>query len=288
VNQRQVINIHSFDVDGKLVSIQLAAHIINEIDISENCADESTAKALLAHIMNWLKKLGLSVEEIFNAWTTVCTDKEACHILIGKQQWEVNPDLVPTSDASYGMKSLFDDVEKGFPWLERVLSIIDKVHSRYTGSPKKKRKLRRTADIFGLVYISLKPTVETRYIKLSVLAGDALLKMFKSLILVLEDDISNTEDAEAKGVLSSLLTMTTIPELLAVLDVLDHAFSFSCSFQSGKFSVFDYLDRRRSFINKIEITCQPSFNVNIKKPGSTAYLSQRLHDNKERIKNKEF
>ena len=74
MNQRQVINIHSFDVDGKLVSIQLAAHIINEIDISENCAEESTAKALLAHIMNWLKKLGLSEEEIFNAWTTVCTD----------------------------------------------------------------------------------------------------------------------------------------------------------------------------------------------------------------------
>ena len=34
VNQRQVINIHFFDVDGKLVCIQLAAHIINEIDIS--------------------------------------------------------------------------------------------------------------------------------------------------------------------------------------------------------------------------------------------------------------
>ena len=67
MNQRQVININSFDVDGKLVSIQLAAHIINEIDISENCAEESTAKALLAHIMDWLKKLGLSEEEIFNA-----------------------------------------------------------------------------------------------------------------------------------------------------------------------------------------------------------------------------
>ena len=207
---------------------------------------------------------------------------------MGKLQREVNSGFVATSDASHGMESLFDDVEKGFPWLERVLSIIDKVHSRYSGSPKKKRKLRRTADIFDLVYISLKRIVETRYIKFSVLAGDTLLKMFKSLILVLEDDISNTEDAEAKGVLSSLLTMTTIPELLAVLDVLDHAVSFSCSSQSGKFSVFDYLDRRRSFINKIEIMCQPSFNVNIKKPGSTAYLSQRLHDNKESIEKKEF
>ena len=288
VNQRQVINIHCFDVDGKLVCIQLAAHIINEIDISDDSAEESTGKALLAHILGWLRKLGLSDQEIQQVWTTVCTDKEACYILMIKLQWEVNPGFVATCDASHGMESLFDDVEKGLPWLERVLSIIDKVHSRYSGSPKKKRKLRRTADIFDLVYISLKRIVETRYIKFSVLAGDALLKMFKSLILVLEDDISNTEDAEAKGVLSSLLTVTTIPELLAVLDVLDHAVSFSCSSQSGKFSVFDYLDRRRSFINKIEIMCQPSFNVNIKKPGSTAYLSQRLHDNKESIEKKEF
>ena len=124
---------------------------------------------------------------------------------MGKLQREVNSGFVATCDASHGMESLFDDVEKGFPWLERVLSIIDKVHSRYSGSPKKKRELRRTADIFDLVYISLKRIVETRYIKFSVLAGDTLLKMFKSLILVLEDDISNTEDAGAKGVLSSLL-----------------------------------------------------------------------------------
>ena len=63
-------------------------------------------------------------------WTSVCTDKEACYILMGKLQREVNPGFVATSDASHGMESLFDDVEKGFPWLERVLSIIDKVHSR--------------------------------------------------------------------------------------------------------------------------------------------------------------
>ena len=146
-------------------------------------------------------------------------------------------------------------MEKGFPWLERVLSFMDKVHSRYSGTPKKEQKLRRTADIFDLVYISLKRIVETRYIKFPVHAGDTLLEMFKSLGLVLKDDISNKEDAKAKGVLSSLLTMTTIPELLSVLDVLDHAVSFSCSSQSGKISVFDYLDRRRSFINKIENIC---------------------------------
>ena len=59
-------------------------------------------------------------------------------------------------------------------------------------SPKKKRELR-TPDIFDLVYISLKRIVETGYIKFSVLAGDALLKMFQSLILVLEDEICSTE-----------------------------------------------------------------------------------------------
>lgn len=288
VNQRQVINIHSFDVDGKLVSIQLAAHIINEIDVSENCAEESTAKALLAHIMNWLKKLGLSEEEIFNAWTTVCTDKEACYLLMGKLQLQLNAGFVGISDASHGIESLFDDVEKDLPWFGRVLAIIDRVHSRYSGSPKKKRKLRRTADIFDMMYVSLKRIVETRYIKFSVVAGDALLKMFKSLILVLEDDISSTKDDGAIGLLSSLVTVTTVPELLTVLDVLDHAVSFSCASQSGKFSIFDYLERRRSFINKIQIMSQTSFNVNIKVPGSTAYLSQRLHDNQVSIKNKEF
>ena len=56
VNQRQVINIHCFDIDGKLVTAQLAAHIINEIDISEDAAEESTAKALLAKVPRTTKK----------------------------------------------------------------------------------------------------------------------------------------------------------------------------------------------------------------------------------------
>ena len=288
VNQRQVINIHCFDIDGKLVTAQLAAHLINEIDISEDSAEESTAKALLAHIWKWLGKLGLTKEEIRRAWSTVCTDKEACYILMGKLERDMNPGFIAISDASHGMESLFDDVEKSLPWFERALSIIDKVHSRYAGSPKKKRKLRRTADIFDMVYVSLKRIVETRYIKYSVVAGDALVKMFKSLILVLEDDISNTNDDAAKGILSALLTETTLPELLAVLDVLDHAVSFSCSSQSGKFCVFQYLDRRRSFINKIQIMSQSSFNANIKAPGSSVFLSKRLHDNKANIEKKEF
>ena len=288
VNQRQVINIHCFDVDGKLVSVQLAAHIINEIDVSEECAEESTAKALLAHILAWLQKLGLSVEDIHRSWVTVCTDKEACYLLMGKLEREDNPGFVPVADASHGMESLFDDVEKALPWFEQRLSIIDKVHSRYSGSPKKKRKLRRTSDVFDLVYISLKRIVETRYIKYAVVAGDALVKMFKNLILVLEDDISSTNDEGAKGILSALLSETAIPDLLAVLDVLDHAVSFSCSSQSGKFSVFEYLDRRRSFITKITIMSQPSFNVDIKVPGSSLFLSKRLHDNRVDIHKKQF
>ena len=32
--------------------VQLAAHIINEIDISDDSAEESTGKALLAHILS--------------------------------------------------------------------------------------------------------------------------------------------------------------------------------------------------------------------------------------------
>ena len=215
----------------------------------------------------------------------MCTDK-ACYLLMGKLQRQLNAGFVGISDASHGIESLFVDVEKDLPWFGRVLAIIDRVHSRYSGSPKKKRKLR-TADIFDM-YVSLKRIIETRYIKFSVVAGDALVKMFKSLILVLEDDISSTKDDGAIGLLSSLVTVTTVPELLTVLDVLDHAVSFSCASQSGKFSIFDYLERRRSFINKIQIMSQTSFNVNIKVPGSTAYLSQRLHDNQVSIKNKEF
>ena len=63
------MNIHCFDVDGKQVSVPLAAHIINEIDISDDSAEESTGKALLAHILGWLRKLGLSDQEIQQVWT---------------------------------------------------------------------------------------------------------------------------------------------------------------------------------------------------------------------------
>ena len=63
--------------------------------------------------------------------------------------------------------------------------------------------------------------------------------MLKSIVAVLEDDIATTKDDSAIGVLASLLNVTSIPHLMAVLDVLDHAVSFSVASQSGKFSVFD-------------------------------------------------
>ena len=53
LNQRQVINIHLYDVDGRLKKIHGTAHLINEIPIviEEGDAEieESTGKALLEH-----------------------------------------------------------------------------------------------------------------------------------------------------------------------------------------------------------------------------------------------
>ena len=57
----------------------------------------------------------------------------------GKLQRQLNSGFVGISDASHGIESLFDDVEKDLSWFGSVLAIIDRVHSRYSGSPKKKR-----------------------------------------------------------------------------------------------------------------------------------------------------
>ena len=81
--------------------------------------------------------------------------------------------FVGIPDASDGMESFFEDVEKSIPWFGETLSVIDTVHARYSGSSKKQRKLRRTADIFDMVYVGLKRIVETRYIKFSVVAATA-------------------------------------------------------------------------------------------------------------------
>ena len=79
------------------------------------------------------------------------------------------------------------------------------------------------------------------------------------------------------------MSFQTIPHLIAVLDVLDHAVSFSCSSQHSKFGVFDYLDRRRAFIRKITIMSNSAFTVDVKKPNSDGFLSPRLRDHKTSI-----
>ena len=172
--------------------------------------------------------------------------------------------FIPTIDAAHSMESLFDDVEKESTWMSRTLAVIDLAHSRYSGSPKKKRKLRRSASVFKDVYTSLKRIVETRYVKFAVVAGDTLLKMMRSIVFVLEDDWASTKDDGALGLLKTITSPDTIPELMALLDVLDHAVRFSVSSQAGNFTVFHFLARRRSFINKIQIMATEGLNVGVK------------------------
>ena len=107
--------------------------------------------------------------------------------------------------------------------------------------------------------------------------------MLKSNVAVMEDDIVTTKDDSAIGVLASLLNVTSIPHLMAVLDVLDHAVSFSVASQSEKFPVIDYLIKRRTFIDRIKIIASSYFNVQLKCPGNDRFLSQRLRQNKNDI-----
>ena len=64
VNQRQVINLHTYDLDGRLRKIHGTAHLINEIPVviepGNEEIEESTAKALLEHHYSLFEKLGLS------------------------------------------------------------------------------------------------------------------------------------------------------------------------------------------------------------------------------------
>ena len=140
MNQRQVINIHVFDLDGKLVCVQLAAHLINEISVDGSESEESTAKALLAHIIFRLKAVGLSQQLINKNWTSICTDKEACYLLLAKLQTAVFSGFVGIPDASHRKESLFEDMEKSIPWFGETLSVIDTVHARYSASHKKYKK----------------------------------------------------------------------------------------------------------------------------------------------------
>ena len=57
---------------------------------------------------------------------------------------------------------------------------------------------------------------------------------------------------------------------MAILDVLDNAVSFSVASQSGKISVFDYVLKRRFFIERIKSLANPDFKVGVKCLGATA------------------
>ena len=119
--------------------------------------------------------------------------------------------------------------------------------------------------------MTLKRIIETRYVKFSALAGDALIAMLRILVAVLEDDVASArgDDAKALGLLrTSLLSKTAVPHLMRLLDVLDHAISFSCCGQNEKFGVFYYLDQRQRFTQRIKIFDQDGFHVNVKIPNS--------------------
>ena len=74
LQQRQVINFHAYDTDGRLVVIHLTAHIINEIDISDEQAEETTAEALMQHHIEQLNRAGFTIERIEKCWVNSCTD----------------------------------------------------------------------------------------------------------------------------------------------------------------------------------------------------------------------
>ena len=277
VNQRQVINMTLFDVDGKSINVHLSAHLINEIDLGEGEAEESTARALLEHHYNQFGMIGLQRDDAKIVWVGKVTDKESCYVLMGKLAKDDCKGFQSINDVAHGVESLFDDVEKEIQWVDSTLSIIDLAHGRYAHSPKRKRKLRRTAAAFTQVYTTLKRIVETRYIKYSVVAGDAVIKMFRILVAVCEDDWASTKDDAAYGLLRNFKKKNTIPELMALLDVLDHAVELSCCSQSEVFSVFFYLDKRRQFVKKIKTMSQESFDVSLKIDGTNKYYSPRLH-----------
>ena len=97
------------------------------------------------------------------------------------------------------------------------------------------------------------------------MAGDALLKMLFVLVAVLEDDWASTKDDGARALLRLIKNPTT-PFLMATLDVLDHAVSFSCSSQSSTFGIFSYLECRRRLIKKLNIFKDDAYDPNVKVP----------------------
>ena len=64
--------------------------------------------------------------------------------------------------------------------------------------------------------------------------------MFRILVAVCEDDWASTKDDAAQGLLRNFKKKNTIPDLMTLLDVLDHAVELSCCSQSEEFSGFFY------------------------------------------------
>ena len=58
-------------------------------------------------------------------------------------------------DVAHGIESLWEDVEKALPYIENKLEFVNTIYSRYSSSPKRKRKLRRTAEVFKVLYLAL-------------------------------------------------------------------------------------------------------------------------------------
>ena len=193
-------------------------------------------------------------------------------------------------DVAHGIESLWDDVEKALPFIENQLELVNTIYSRYSSSPKRKRKLRRTAEVFKVLYLALSRIVETRYVKFLSLAIDSILKMFQIISAVLEDDCqSSGSDADvAFGLLRVLRSETWVPHLCAIADVTDHLVSLSCSAQSSRFSIFDYVDAKKKLFDKIRVMACDDFSVEDQIGSSGKFYCFRLKKYKEDLNNKRF
>ena len=292
VNQRQVINIHTYDTDGRLKKIHYMCHLINGIPIiideNDAAAQESTSLALLEHHKTNLEKLGMSRPYIDDHWVGLCTDKEACYLKMMKLQKDINSSFHDNKDVAHGLESMWEDLEKALPWVEKNLVFVNSIYNRYSGSPKRKRKLRRTAQAFDVLYRALKRIVETRYVKFMTLAIDSLIEMFAIICAVLEDDSSSNKDSEALGLLQKARSSTQMAYICCIGDVADHLVQFSCSSQGLRFSIFDYLQHRAKFFERMEEMSKDSLTENSRIPQSTSYYCSRLHKHAGSFAQKSF
>ena len=97
------------------------------------------------------------------------------------------------------------------------------------------------------------------------LAFDSILKNFQIISAILEDDCQcqgGGKDADvAFGLLRTLRSETRVPHLCAIADVTDHLVSLSCSAQSFRFSIFEYVDAKKKHFNKLQVMASDDFSV---------------------------